>query len=57
MLYKSLQHTILEYEKRKKETQSLGDRKVFKWKVFALSLCILVIILIGVLSQLIQNDL
>ena len=55
MLYESLKNTILEYEKRKKETQSEGDRKLFKWKVVALGFCIITIVLIGVLSQLIQS--
>lgn len=51
MIYESVQESVAAYNKRKKEEETQEDRQVFKWKFVVIGLGIIVIILIGALSE------
>lgn len=51
MIYESVQESVAAYNKRKKEEETEEDRQVFRWKFVVIGLGIVVIILIGALSE------
>jgi len=54
-LYESVKNSVIEYAQIKKRNERKEDKLLFKWKLITLVLAILLIVLIGVFSQLLQT--
>lgn len=51
MLYDSLKQSVSDYKEIKKKQEKPGDSLLFRWKLATIGLSIVLIALIGVLSQ------
>lgn len=54
-LYQSVKNSVIEYAQIKKRNERKQDKLLFKWKLITLLLAIVLIVLIGVFSQLLQS--
>lgn len=51
MLFESVHESVVAYNKKAQQQETEEDRQVFKWKFIVIGLGVVLIVLIGVMSE------